>query len=104
MYLSKTICVNNLGVDCDHHFCGDCGHNPAVAKARKVKREIGARLSALAAQRGLSQEALASVLGADSSTVSRWICGRQTPSVEAVVKICVSLDVSPDWLLGFDED
>ncbi len=51
------------------------------------------RIKELRKQRGLTQEALAEVLGADQSTVQRWESGKRTPDLNDMVAIAKALGV-----------
>jgi transcriptional regulator with XRE-family HTH domain len=50
-----------------------------------------------------SQEELAEAIGVSQSTVSRYITGKQMPSVDIVIKIALSLDYDIDALIDYDE-
>lgn len=52
-------------------------------------------------EQGLSQQALADLLGVEQPTVQRWETGIRTPrTVDMLVRLCDALDVSADALLG----
>ncbi len=57
------------------------------------------RLHIAARRAGLSQAALATILGVSSSTVSDWFAGRYLPRAEILMVLPDILDVSGHWLL-----
>lgn len=61
--------------------------------ARGAPGFIGTRLEEARLARGLTQTSLAQIVGRDSSTVSAWETGRQSPDWEAVNKLCTALNV-----------
>lgn len=58
--------------------------------------EPGRLLQALAA-RGLSQVALASMVGVSPATVSKWKNGQQSPEAEALINLSKVINVTPEW-------
>ncbi|MDC6379926.1 XRE family transcriptional regulator [Pseudomonas graminis] len=58
--------------------------------------EPGRLLQALAA-RGLSQVALASMVGVSPATVSKWKSGQQSPEAEALASLSRVINVAPEW-------
>ena len=58
--------------------------------------EPGRLLQALAA-RGLSQVALASMVGVSPATVSKWKSGQQSPEAEALTSLSRVINVTPEW-------
>ena len=60
---------------------------------------LGERIKLLRKERGWSQGELAEKIGADARQISRYENGRITPSVEVIVKIAQTFDVSIDYLL-----
>ncbi len=65
-----------------------------------VKRNLGYFLSL----RGMSQKELAIKLDVSQSAVTNWIKGKNSPDIEAVVRICRCLDISVEDLFGIDAD
>lgn len=63
------------------------------------------RLAKAIADRGLSQAALARVVGVDRSTVSQLLApdGKRLPNAQVVAECAGALDVSADWLLGLTD-
>ena len=47
----------------------------------------------------LNRNDLGKILGITGGAVGHYLSGRNQPSVETFMKICMALDVSADWLL-----
>lgn len=60
---------------------------------------LGERIKQLRTKRGWKQLELAREVGIDGGQISRYENGRITPSVEVLVKLAESLNVSTDYLL-----
>ena len=58
--------------------------------------EPGRLMQALAA-RGLSQVALAGMVGVSTATVSKWKNGQQSPEAEALTNLSKVINVTPEW-------
>ena len=58
--------------------------------------EPGRLIQALAA-RGLSQVALASMVGVSPATISKWKSGQQSPEAEALASLAQVINVTPEW-------
>lgn len=52
---------------------------------------------------GLSQEALAEVLGVSRQAVSKWETGDAVPEIAKLVSLAKTFDVTTDWLLSEEE-
>lgn len=50
-------------------------------------------------EQGLTQQALAKIIGSSQPTIAQIESGTNTPSLENLVKIAEALEVSPDLLL-----
>ncbi len=48
----------------------------------------------------LTQKELAERIGTTESNINNYEKGRNKPTTDMLVKICLELDVSADWLLG----
>lgn len=57
------------------------------------------RLRAARAASSFTQAAIAKTLGYKPETVANWERGRSTPSLEDLVHLALSYEVSLDWLL-----
>jgi transcriptional regulator with XRE-family HTH domain len=69
---------------------------------RKGGIEMKNRLKEIQIMNGLSQNKLAKLLDIEQSTISRVYQGRQL-SEDLIVKICETLNVTADYLLGLSE-
>ena len=54
-------------------------------------------------KKGLSQMALAKILGISQQTIGSWETGRTSPDLETLVKIAKFFNVSTDYLLGISD-
>jgi transcriptional regulator with XRE-family HTH domain len=53
-------------------------------------------------QRNLSKEDVAKAVGVSSKQVARWLAGTSKPTVQNIVVLSRTFDVSSDWLLGIE--
>lgn len=60
---------------------------------------LGERIKTLRKEHGWSQADLAARIGADAGQISRYEGGKITPSVEALLRLADTFDVSCDYLL-----
>ena len=51
----------------------------------------------------LNQTTLANKIGVKQSQVSEWLKGKSKPGYDSLKAICLSLNISADYLLGIDE-
>lgn len=66
---------------------------------------LGKRIKLLRKSRGFTQKKLANMLGiADSSTVSQWERGVNSPYGRDLVKLCDIFNVSSDYVLGIEDN
>lgn len=63
----------------------------------------GDRLKALRIEKGLSQQALADMVGASKSLICCYETGKRTPSLENVIAFIQIFGVDADYLLGSDD-
>lgn len=70
----------------------------------RLEQAFGEVFRAARKQRGLSQEQLAFDAGMERNYVSLIECGRNSPSVRMVFKLCKALDIQPSVLLARVED
>lgn len=68
-----------------------------------MKNVFSERLYECRKEKGLSQTALAEILGVQQSCISKWERGATAPDPEDIAKICKILDVSSDYLLGLKD-
>ena len=62
------------------------------------------RLKTIMNERGITQTELAKRTGIRQSSISDWLNDRYEPKQDKVYIIAKALNVSPAWLLGYDED
>ena len=65
---------------------------------------FGDKLRALRMKKNLTQNDLAARLGIVGASVSSYEKNKQYPSVEALIQLCQTFDVSADYLLGLSDD
>ena len=68
----------------------------------KFEYDLGAfgnRLKAIMDEKKLTARRLGAVIQADFQTVNTWITGKHYPNGYYVVRLCMALDVSADYLL-----
>ncbi len=65
--------------------------------------EFGSRLKGLRVSKGLTQDQLALRLGVTKSIISAYESGTRYPSLEMLVKLSKSFNVSSDYLLGLNK-
>ncbi|HRS37503.1 MAG TPA: helix-turn-helix transcriptional regulator [Thermoanaerobaculia bacterium] len=51
-----------------------------------------------------TQQSLATALGVNQGTVSKWLSRHRTPDIETLMRLCLELGVSADYLLGLADD
>lgn len=68
-----------------------------------MTKNFAVRLRTAREQRGASQQDAARKAGCNISQWSHWEAGSRAPSLENFVKICVSVGVSADELLGLND-
>lgn len=67
-------------------------------------KNFGERLKELRIEKGLTQKQLAQKIDNAQSAIVYWESNRQEPSISALKKLCIELDVSADYLLGLEDD
>ena len=65
-----------------------------------IRHVVSERLSAVLERRGITQTELARASGVSRSCISRVIARQRPISADALVRICLTLDVDVNWLLG----
>ncbi|KRO22209.1 MULTISPECIES: helix-turn-helix domain-containing protein [Lactococcus] len=65
---------------------------------------FGDKLRALRMKKNLTQNDLAARLGIVGASVSSYEKNKQYPSVEVLIQLCQTFDVSADYLLGLSDD
>ena len=65
---------------------------------------FGQRLKRARIEKKLTQEQLASLIGAKGAAVSTWEVDRNYPDIAAICRICGALDITPTYLLQGEDD
>ncbi len=65
--------------------------------------EFKNRLKELRKQKGLTQEQLAKRLWVTKSTISAYEAGNKFPSLDMLIKLSYTFNISTDYLLGVDK-
>lgn len=63
------------------------------------RHEMGRRIAQRRRKQKIRQNALAERLGVNNNHISSIETGKVSPSLDLFVRICVELDVTPDYLL-----
>lgn len=63
------------------------------------KDTFGERLNTVLYEQELSQADLDKRTGIGRANISRYVCNKQMPTVDSLISICKTLNVSADWLL-----
>lgn len=58
------------------------------------------RLRELIASRGMSQKQFALELGYTNTAVNNWVCGKRTPDIETVGRLCDYFGCTTDYFLN----
>ena len=66
-------------------------------------KEFNKRLKDALIWKGITQTKLAEILGIHKTAVSEWIKGKTFPTLEKFYKICLILDETPNYFLGFKD-
>jgi len=66
--------------------------------------QIQIRLKDAIKQSGLTQTAIAQQLGIRQQTVSHYVKGDIMPALDTLANLCKIIDVSPAYILYFEED
>lgn len=61
----------------------------------RIAREIRAS--------GMSQREIASSIRVHPSAITQYLNGRSAPALDTLARLCVTLDVSADYLLGITD-
>ena len=65
---------------------------------------FGVRLRDLRLEKHMTQQQLADKTGMAKGTISAYEQGKKYPSVEVLIKLCNTFQVSADYLLGLSDD
>ena len=64
---------------------------------------FGERLNMVLYEQKITQADLDKRTGIGRANISRYVCNKQMPTVDSLISICKTLDVSSDWLLGLSD-
>ncbi|MBQ8229325.1 MAG: helix-turn-helix transcriptional regulator [Clostridia bacterium] len=64
---------------------------------------LGTKLKELRKEKILTQQELAKSIDLSQSTISCWENGKRTPTVSALIKLCLLFNVSANYLLGLTD-
>ncbi|MGT2934256.1 helix-turn-helix domain-containing protein [Streptococcus catagoni] len=65
--------------------------------------KLAERLTELRLSKGLNKKEFASLCGIQATTMANYYKGTSEPSLQTVEAIAKVLDVSPAWLVGWDD-
>jgi transcriptional regulator with XRE-family HTH domain len=68
-----------------------------------MKSQFSERLKAARVLRDITQKELSNTCGIDASQIANFELGNRNPSLNNLKKLCESLNVSADYLLGISE-
>ena len=54
-------------------------------------------------EKEMTQQELAALVGTTQATINRWLKGVNEPNLETLLRICLCLNVTPNFILGYDE-
>lgn len=55
-------------------------------------------------EHGLSQQALANLLGLGQKTISDWLLGKTLPNAKSLILIYEKFGITPNEMLGIEDD
>ena len=64
---------------------------------------FGERLNMVMYEQKITQAELDKRTGIGRANISRYVCNKQMPTVDSLISICKTLNVSADWLLGLSD-
>ena len=64
---------------------------------------FGERLNMVLYEQKITQAELDKRTGIGRANISRYVCNKQMPTVDSLISICKTLNVSADWLLGLSD-
>lgn len=64
-----------------------------------LKKTIKARRDEL----HMTNQQIADAMGYVKKTIEQWVCGKNTPCLQDALRLCVVLQCSPNYLLGWEE-
>lgn len=67
-----------------------------------MSKVFGDRLKELRKEKGYSQNDIANYFNVSKMTISSWELDKQEPCIEDIKKLAAILEVSTDYLLGYE--
>lgn len=64
--------------------------------------EFQKTLKGLMIEKGLSQSAIAKILGVNQTTISQWLLGNKKPSYDNILMFYEKFKITPNELFGID--
>lgn len=58
-------------------------------------------IRSIMAEKKLSQQKFADIIGVNQTTVSQWLLGRKKPGYDSIVMICKKFDITPNEFFDF---
>ena len=77
-------------------------HN-LISERKNIQNSFSVKIKELIETRATNQKQLAKLLGVGQSTVNSWCTGQREPSLNMLLWICLTLNIEPNKLLGYDE-
>ena len=68
-----------------------------------MNQEIAKRIKEIRADKNLTQTQFGNILAVSQDTVSLWEKGKSYPSIEYIILICKTFNISADYLLGLKD-
>lgn len=65
-------------------------------------KEFGKKLEIALKWKGMTKTKLAEILKVHKTTISDWTKGKANPTLEKFYRICLILDETPNYFLGFE--
>lgn len=65
---------------------------------------FGEKIKSARLSKGLTQKALAELLGVKHNSVSDWESGKHEPDIDTFERLCWELDITPTYLMGKKSD
>lgn len=63
---------------------------------------LGEKIKKILEEKGMSQRKLAQKMGISPSSLNQYVRGRKNVGLKIILKLCKTLDVSSDYLLGLE--
>lgn len=70
----------------------------------KMLFTLGEKIKEARTAKELTQPQLAKLIGVSNGVISFWENDVNEPKASYIVKLCIALDVTPNYLLGFEDE